>query len=64
MIIRDGEVQAVIVNANAAFGRGYYSYPYYGYGPGYGYGPSYDLPYGEADVGEAERFEYERLGVQ
>lgn len=62
VIIRDGQVAAVVVNATAAFGRGYYAYPYYPYGYGTGYGPYYDMPYGEAEIGDAEPFEYERLG--
>jgi sporulation protein YlmC with PRC-barrel domain len=61
VIIADGQVQAVVVNPDLAYGRGYYAYPYYSpyY---YGYGPYYDLPYGEEEVGAAEPFEYERLG--
>ena len=71
LIISEGQVQAVVVNPDMAYGRGYYAYPYYGpygydagYGPGYGYGtgPYYDLPYGETEVGEAEPFEYEGMG--
>lgn len=61
VIIADGRVQAVVVNPDLAYGRGYYAYPYYSpyY---YGYGPYYDLPYGEEEVGAVEPFEYERLG--
>lgn len=60
VIIADGRVQAVVVNPDLAYGRGYYAYPYYS--PyNYGYGPYYDLPYGEDEVGSVEPFEYERL---
>ncbi|WP_349370168.1 PRC-barrel domain-containing protein [Salinarimonas sp.] len=60
VIIADGRVQAVVVNPDLAYGRGYYAYPYYS--PyNYGYGPYYDLPYGEDEVGAVEPFEYERM---
>lgn len=60
VIIADGRVQAVVVNPDVSYGRGYYAYPYYS--PyAYGYGPYYDLPYGADEVGAMEPFEYERL---
>jgi sporulation protein YlmC with PRC-barrel domain len=63
VIIAEGRVQAVVVNPDLAYGRGYYAYPYYS--PSYyGYGPYYDLPYGEDEVGAVEPFEYERLGEE
>ena len=62
LIIQDGQVTAVIVNATAAYGRGAYAYPYYPYSSGYGYGPYYDMPYGESEIGDAEPFAYDRLG--
>ncbi|MGJ3261658.1 MAG: PRC-barrel domain-containing protein [Salinarimonas sp.] len=71
VILSEGRVQAIVVSAGGAYGRGYYAYPYYGpygygadYGTNYGYGtgPYYDLPYGESEVRGAERFDYERLG--
>lgn len=71
LIISDGRVQAVVVNPDLAYGRGYYAYPYYGpygygagYGPEYGYGTGayYDLPYREDEIGAMEPFEYEGLG--
>lgn len=71
LIISDGRVQAVVVNADRGYGGGYYAYPYYGpygygagYGANYGYGSGsyYDLPYAEDEIGEAEPFEYEGMG--
>ncbi|WEX10639.1 PRC-barrel domain-containing protein [Chelativorans sp. AA-79] len=62
LILRDGQIAAVVVNPNAGYGTpGPYAYPYYGYGwaPGM---PYYDMPYGEQDVAQAERFDYDRLG--
>ncbi|UIJ73324.1 PRC-barrel domain-containing protein [Aurantimonas sp. HBX-1] len=67
VILRDGQVAAVVVNADVGYGaRGAYAYPYYGYGAGYGWGPGnqyYDLPYAENDIGEMEAFDYDRLGA-
>ncbi|MGP9821585.1 PRC-barrel domain-containing protein [Salinarimonas sp. NSM] len=71
VILSEGRVQAVVVSADTAYGRGAYAYPYYGpygyaggWGTSYGYGTGayYDLPYGESEIGGAEPFEYERLG--
>ncbi|MEF2553452.1 PRC-barrel domain-containing protein [Aurantimonas sp. A2-1-M11] len=68
VILRDGQVAAVVVNADVGYGtRGAYAYPYYGYGAGYGWGPGnqyYDLPYAENDIGEMEAFDSGRIGAQ
>lgn len=56
-----GRLEAVVVDANyGAYGP--YAYPYYGYGHGFrpGY-PYYELPYGEAEIGELEPFDYDRF---
>lgn len=50
-----GELHAVVVNADATYGGGYYAYPYYGYGLGYRYGwrpgaPYYNLGYDKSDI--------------
>jgi sporulation protein YlmC with PRC-barrel domain len=63
IILRDGQVAAVVVQPDRAFGTGYRAYPYYGYGTGWDAGaPYYDMPYTREDVGEMEEFEYDRLG--
>lgn len=62
VLIQDDRVAAVIVEPRGAYGPGYYAYPYYGYG--YGWTPGteyYDLPYGEEEVREQERFEYTEI---
>ncbi|MEC9483482.1 MAG: PRC-barrel domain-containing protein [Halomonas sp.] len=57
---RNGEVQAVVVESDMAYGGGAYAYPFYGYG--YGWEPgytTYSLPYGEEEIGELDEFDYE-----
>ncbi len=64
LILQDGQVAAVVVQPNTAFGPGYRAYPYYGYGAGYGWGagsPYYDMPYAAEETGEMEIFDYDRL---
>ncbi|MEE2859658.1 MAG: PRC-barrel domain-containing protein [Pseudomonadota bacterium] len=64
LLLRDGEVAAVVVQANDAYGSGYRAYPYMGYGGGYGWNagsPYYDMPYGAQDVGGTEPFDYGRF---
>jgi hypothetical protein len=65
IIIRDGQIAAVVVEPDAGYGvtGGYYAYPYrgYGYGPG---SPYYDMPYDQAEVVEADEFEYDRLAYE
>jgi sporulation protein YlmC with PRC-barrel domain len=58
---REGDVQAVIVESDAAYGAETYAYPFYGYG--YGWSPgntSYYLQYDEDEVGDMESFDYEK----
>ncbi len=65
IIIRDGEVAAVIVEPDVGWAgaRGPYAYPYYGYGVGWQPGTAYyDLPYGRGDVENMEAFDYDRFG--
>ena len=59
VVVRDGAIAAVVVDA-ATYGRpGYYAYPYYNWkSPEAG---RYDLPYGEADIETIENFDYDRL---
>lgn len=63
LIIRDGQIAAVVVSADmAGAAPGIYAYPYYGYGygwnPGLGY---YDLPYERDEIAELEPFDSELL---
>lgn len=61
LIVRDGQLQAVVVNPDATYGiRGPYAYPYY---YGFGYGPYYDLPYERDEAVGVEPLEYDRLAV-
>lgn len=63
LILRNGQVAAVVVQPGAGYGVGYRAYPYRGYGMG-GWSagsPYYDMPYRQGDVGEMEAFEYDRL---
>lgn len=58
---QDGKVQAVIIEADEAYGGGTYAYPFYGYS--YGWDPSYSaytLPYDEADLTDMSAFDYEQ----
>lgn len=64
LILSDGQVAAVVVQSDAAYGGGYRAYPYYGYDAGYGWdagSPYYDMPYGEQEAGEVEEFDYDRF---
>lgn len=61
LILRDGQIAAVVANPDAGFGRGgYYAYPYYGRGlvPG---ADTYDLPYERAEVEALEPFDEDAL---
>lgn len=63
LLLRDGQVDAVVVSPSTNYGRGYRAYPYYGYGAGWTPGDAnYDMPYGEGDIGEVEPFDYDNLG--
>ena len=65
LIIRGGEIAAVVVSPDVGVGAaapGVYAYPYYGYD--YGWDPglnTYDLPYDREEVGALEPFDYERF---
>lgn len=66
VIGRGGDVQAVIVSADATYGvGGPYAWPYYGYGwgwePGLGY---YEVPYSAEEVAVLDEFDPERMGAQ
>ena len=62
LILRDGQVAAVVIDPAGAWGTGYRAYPYYGYGWGWNPGaPTYDMPYGEDDVGDVQTFDYDQL---
>ncbi|GAB2793731.1 hypothetical protein GCM10027040_20090 [Halomonas shantousis] len=57
---RDGEIQAIVIEADTAYGGEPYAYPFYGYA--YGWDPtytSYALPYEEADLDDITVFDYE-----
>ncbi|WP_370159316.1 PRC-barrel domain-containing protein [Limimaricola soesokkakensis] len=65
LILRDGEVAAVVANASSGYGAGYQAYPFYGYDYDMGWdagSPYYDLPYTADEVNDLDRFDYERLG--
>jgi len=63
IILRDGEVAAVVVQPSRGYGAGYRAYPYYGYSWGWNIGaPYYDLPYTEDEAIGMEEFDYDRLG--
>ncbi len=62
LILRDGEVEAVVVQPRRGYGAGYRAFPYYG--PGYGWtagAPYYDMPYRADDVETMEDLDYDRL---
>lgn len=62
VIIKDGQIAAVVVSPDAAWGTGPYAYPYFGYGYGWRAGtPYYDLPYNQGEVAELETFEEDRI---
>lgn len=62
VIIKDGQIAAVVVSPDARWGAGPYAYPYYGYGYGWRAGaPYYDMPYTEEDVADLETFDEDRF---
>lgn len=62
VILRNGEVAAVVVQPRRLYGPGYRAYPYYGYERGWDAGtPYYDMPYTEDEVGNMEEFDYDRI---
>jgi sporulation protein YlmC with PRC-barrel domain len=62
----EGDLHAVVVNADAVYGGGYYAYPYYGYGYGWYPGaPYYYLGYDRDDVvNMSEAFDYDQMKDQ
>lgn len=62
LVIRDGQLQAVVVNPDTGYGMtpGGYAYPYYGWGWNVGR-PYYDMPYGADDVADVGALDYERF---
>ncbi|WP_205042031.1 PRC-barrel domain-containing protein [Rhodoligotrophos defluvii] len=58
----DGNLRAVVVSADSAFGGGYYAYPFYGYGYGWNPGvPYYGVGYDRAEIATLEQFDYDEL---
>jgi hypothetical protein len=67
IISKEGELKAVIVTSDVGYGRrrGYYAYPYYGYGMGYDYAwapgnDHYDLPFGKTDIAHLLPYAYSK----
>lgn len=62
VLSRDGEIQAVIIEAATRYGTGPYAYPFYGYdqdwNPAF---ETYSLPYDESEARELDPIDYERL---
>ena len=61
---KDGELKAVIVRPDVGYGRmrGYYAYPYFGYGMGT-WTPGndhYDLPFGKTDIAHLLPYAYSK----
>lgn len=62
LLIRDGKVASVVVNAAGYGTPGYYAYPYTTHGWGRGVnGWRYDLPYTEDDVAGMDTFDYDQM---
>lgn len=61
LVVNDGTISAVVIDA-AAYGRpGYYAYPYYGYRAHPSYYPRYNLPYTGEEIAVLEEFDYDRM---
>lgn len=60
LILRDGQVAAVVVQPDAGYDAGYRAYPYSTTGWDAG-SPNYDMPYNSDEVNEVEVFDYERF---
>lgn len=55
-----GKIQAVVINADSAYGGDEYAYPFYGYDEGWDPGYSvYTLPYDEVDLEHMTAFDYD-----
>lgn len=62
LLIRDGRVASVVVNAAGYGTPGYYAYPYTDSGWGRGVnGWRYDMPYAEGEVSGLDTFDYDRM---
>lgn len=60
LFTEDGKIQAVVIEADSAYGGETYAYPFSGFGSGWD--PSYTtytLPYDEADLDDATAFDYD-----
>ncbi|MBS9405535.1 hypothetical protein KG088_18200 [Halomonas sp. TRM85114] len=56
----DGKVQAVVIEADSAYGGETYAYPFHGFDAGWDPGYSaYTLPYDEADLDNVSAFDYD-----
>lgn len=66
VIVRDGQVSAVVVEPDTGYGlAGRYAYPYYGYDNGTDWTPGstyYNMPYSSDEASRTDRFDYEQLG--
>jgi sporulation protein YlmC with PRC-barrel domain len=65
LILKDGQVDGVVVQPMGAYGTGYRAYPYAGYDHGWGWDPGspyYDMPYGMQTRDEVGDFDYDRIG--
>lgn len=65
LILKDGQVDGVVVQPMTAYGTGYRAYPYAGYDRGWGWNPGspyYDMPYDRDSMGEMGEFDYDRMG--
>ena len=67
IISKEGDLKAVIVKADVSYdrNRGYYAYPYYGYGMGYNYAWNpgnnyYELPFGKTDIAHLLPYAYSK----
>jgi hypothetical protein len=61
LLVQDGEVSAVVVDASRYAKPGYYAYPYR---PSDGWRPSglvYQLPYGESEIATIDTFDYDLM---
>lgn len=76
VVVREGAIEAVVIDAGAYGTPGYYAYPYRGYGYGYaeggmdagygtGYGPGnwrYDVGYDADEITVIDTFDPDRMG--
>jgi len=64
IVSKEGQLQAVIVSPDVGYARGmrgYYAYPFHGYGYGWNpRNPHYNLPYGKADIADLVPYAYNK----